>query len=421
MARRFQSRLNNWVLFTLLFWICFEIYFTYIRPPRVITTPSRCICPPPAATTPETTAPPPSNLSLEPVQAPKLRCSSCACYVEYAIELQKWWKLRPNLSAAPLVHTANYVSLGFSRLIQNTRSGVLIATLLGRPYVMDLANRSNHQIWRTFFEPGELDWRVPFHMRQQVHAYRKALKSMESAIVDSPLPAGVEWLNINRTRDPASLASLRSSGERRNTTLYIANWAPLEFNDFFSRELEQASCNNKGFSAELERSMYASTDLSDHLVSETLKADLGQENATIYDSAHAPYGAVHLRSQFMNLLPDAMNDFAQAMTDCASSFPKIRKWIVVSDTANVTMALVPKLPQVLVHHYSQNASGMGNQLTAVELQRAAIDWWVLAHAAVTIFSGSPFGETAAEYQRKIRESVCGDGAWVFFVAIHREL
>ena len=64
-------------------------------------------------------------------------------------------------AAAPVVHLASLKGQGFGRLLEHALETFVFATLLDRPYVLDIRSRDPAFTWRSFFTHGDYNWRVP--------------------------------------------------------------------------------------------------------------------------------------------------------------------------------------------------------------------------------------------------------------------
>ena len=135
--------------------------------------------------------------------------AGCRALLRRAMQLQERWRAGEPGAAAPLVHYASLRGQGFGRLLQHALETFVFATLLDRPFVLDIRSRDLTFTWRSFFTHGDYNWRPPLWMEP-------LLLGIQDQV--APDEAGAEIRDGGAGLPPGWFFPGASEDERRNAT-----------------------------------------------------------------------------------------------------------------------------------------------------------------------------------------------------------
>ena len=135
--------------------------------------------------------------------------AGCRALLQRAMQLQERWRAGEPGAAAPLVHYASLRGQGFGRLLEHALETFVFATLLDRPFVLDIRSRDLTFTWRSFFTHGDYNWRPPLWMEP-------LLLGIQDQV--APNEAGAEIRDGGAGLPPGWFFPGASEDERRNAT-----------------------------------------------------------------------------------------------------------------------------------------------------------------------------------------------------------
>ena len=361
-------------------------------------------------------------------------------------------------AAAPVVHLASLKGQGFGRLLEHALETFVFATLLDRPYVLDIRSRDPAFTWRSFFTHGDYNWRVPGWMEPLIEQAGNEVVPYGGADVRDGgaglpdgwfFPGASELERANATRmEELVTREWAGGGPRGAQYALVPNWGTSTW--FLAKGVRKmvwelmaqhrcAGISEGGHAPPGYGRWYGMAFLFKPTVLawEVYRRDKADVLGEGFGD-DTPFGAIHLRTENKHGLvqlrdgegPEELRNFrldvswanrkeevppqivASMARDLAACFRAgvaggVAKWWLLSDSSVLATALAaaPELRDRVVQGYHANYSltnTHSNNPAAKGLfgqpfmASAVSDWMAIWDAAVTfVGTGSAYGMTAA--------------------------
>jgi hypothetical protein len=292
---------------------------------------------------------------------------------------------------APVYTIGNYVRQGFGRVVAHTGDACILAFLFGRPCLLNLLPRDRYYTWRSFIQPGTLNWDPTI-----LHTDPLIGPSLESLTQLLPSSAHGDWgdtfdekafLEANpwvapmqEKVDETNWISLYHAGERSDSqnshkVLVSPNWGSAWFPRINTDKIIQSQyqCSKEVLAVKVQNAMYGPTDLLNHLHESRLEAAI---QSGMWNNDNSPANTATVPHPTLQLLP--------RNKDTVYGTIHVRTFFIMKDTdAPVTTGDIVSTIRHCVLKASQLVSETSTRETGVHIPE---NWWLLADDAKVAIS-----------------------------------